>query len=426
MFHSGGTPTPSTDNNVSPTPPASLPGSNSCLGPKHHHQISPPPPPAFVPGSYLSGYGSYYTHHHHAHSHHHHGAQEAHQSTTTPSSTGTGSALGSLYSDTNIHSVPPSTASHHQLHPSQWYSSSHHFANPFYPDWSSPHPSSFLSDTSESQPYSIHHPSASTHGSSSYFKSSPYAFSANKAVKGDEESILKSTEDEDEEDEKDDILLEESHSLTEVQESQLQHHHISGEAPLTKGKGLGPFDWISNSSKRSLKSSSSIIGAAHGGGGNGKEGSSRTRTKDKYRVVYSDHQRLELEKEFHYSRYITIRRKAELATNRRAKERKQLKKRDEIVGGKETPIGGSNNRGSHSGLSSSNNGPVPISTHPLPSGHHIHPLESGLHHSMAFNPAAAAVMLSHRHHHPYTGSSGHHGTPRDVLSSLATSPPSSS
>ena len=36
----------------------------------------------------------------------------------------------------------------------------------------------------------------------------------------------------------------------------------------------------------------------------------RTRTKDKYRIVYSDHQRLELEKEFHYSRYITIRRKA--------------------------------------------------------------------------------------------------------------------
>ena len=40
-----------------------------------------------------------------------------------------------------------------------------------------------------------------------------------------------------------------------------------------------------------------------------------TRTKDKYRVVYSDHQRLELEKEFHYSRYITIRRKAELANS---------------------------------------------------------------------------------------------------------------
>lgn len=32
-------------------------------------------------------------------------------------------------------------------------------------------------------------------------------------------------------------------------------------------------------------------------------------------MVYSDQQRLELEKEFHYSRYITIRRKAELANN---------------------------------------------------------------------------------------------------------------
>ncbi|XP_054163910.1 homeobox protein Hox-A4-like [Oppia nitens] len=71
----------------------------------------------------------------------------------------------------------------------------------------------------------------------------------------------------------------------------------------------------------------------------------KTRTKDKYRVVYTDHQRLELEKEFHYSRYITIRRKSELASmlslserqvkiwfqNRRAKERKQAKKRDEVI-----------------------------------------------------------------------------------------------
>ncbi|XP_007516464.1 homeobox protein CDX-1 [Erinaceus europaeus] len=84
-----------------------------------------------------------------------------------------------------------------------------------------------------------------------------------------------------------------------------------------------PYEWM----RRSV--------AAGGSGGSGK-----TRTKDKYRVVYTDHQRLELEKEFHYSRYITIRRKSELAANlglterqvkiwfqnRRAKERKVNKK----------------------------------------------------------------------------------------------------
>ncbi|XP_004685640.1 PREDICTED: homeobox protein CDX-4 [Condylura cristata] len=67
----------------------------------------------------------------------------------------------------------------------------------------------------------------------------------------------------------------------------------------------------------------------------------KTRTKEKYRVVYTDHQRLELEKEFHCNKYITIRRKSELAVNlglserqvkiwfqnRRAKERKMIKKK---------------------------------------------------------------------------------------------------
>ncbi|KAF3693858.1 Homeobox protein CHOX-CAD [Channa argus] len=67
----------------------------------------------------------------------------------------------------------------------------------------------------------------------------------------------------------------------------------------------------------------------------------KTRTKDKYRVVYTDHQRLELEKEFQYNRYITMRRKTELSVtlslserqvkiwfqNRRAKERKINRKK---------------------------------------------------------------------------------------------------
>jgi len=39
----------------------------------------------------------------------------------------------------------------------------------------------------------------------------------------------------------------------------------------------------------------------------------KTRTKDKYRIVYTDHQRYELEKEFDGSKYISIPRKAALS-----------------------------------------------------------------------------------------------------------------
>lgn len=62
-------------------------------------------------------------------------------------------------------------------------------------------------------------------------------------------------------------------------------------------------------------------------------------------MVYTDFQRMELEKEYNTSRYITIRRKTELShsldlserqvkiwfQNRRAKDRKLTKKRDEVI-----------------------------------------------------------------------------------------------
>ena len=71
----------------------------------------------------------------------------------------------------------------------------------------------------------------------------------------------------------------------------------------------------------------------------------KTRTKDKYRIVYTELQKVELEKEFLYNQYITIQRKSELAAcigltdrqvkiwfqNRRAKDRKSRRKHEQMV-----------------------------------------------------------------------------------------------
>ncbi|XP_055548689.1 homeotic protein caudal [Wyeomyia smithii] len=139
----------------------------------------------------------------------------------------------------------------------------------------------------------------------------------------------------------------------------------------------------------------------------------KTRTKDKYRVVYTDQQRFELEKEFHYTRYITIRRKSELAQtlqlserqvkiwfqNRRAKDRKQKKKAENgpvSLSGQQLMVAHSQHNGSQS-MSS-----LLMDTKPkLEPGLHL----SHLHQMSAMSMGMGSMGLHPAHHplHPHLG-----------------------
>ncbi|PVD34773.1 hypothetical protein C0Q70_06050 [Pomacea canaliculata] len=155
----------------------------------------------------------------------------------------------------------------------------------------------------------------------------------------------------------------------------------------------------------------------------------KTRTKDKYRVVYSDHQRLELEKEFHFSRYITIRRKAEIAQqlalserqvkiwfqNRRAKERKQNKKREEAMRNgtgvpklepldSPPPITASHHPHSHA---HSPNMGMGMSQH-----HHHQQQQPPQHHAMSMAPVPGEGGLAHPQLHSPVPSSHHYAPQR--------------
>ncbi|XP_013863615.1 homeobox protein CDX-1a [Austrofundulus limnaeus] len=111
---------------------------------------------------------------------------------------------------------------------------------------------------------------------------------------------------------------------------------LSSAPPAAGGGSLTPYSFLSGQDpfpcrRRPPEPLRHTVSASGG----------KTRTKDKYRVVYTDHQRQELEKEFQCNRYITMRRKSELSMalslserqvkiwfqNRRAKERKMNKKR---------------------------------------------------------------------------------------------------
>ncbi|XP_015113445.1 homeobox protein CDX-1 isoform X2 [Diachasma alloeum] len=130
--------------------------------------------------------------------------------------------------------------------------------------------------------------------------------------------------------------------------SNAANNNSASSTPMRPAQLRSPYEWI----KRPSYQHSQNPACSAAGGSTGSLSiypdlcilDGKTRTKDKYRVVYSDNQRFELETEFCSSKYITIRRKAELAAklqlserqvkiwfqNRRAKERKQGKKRMEM------------------------------------------------------------------------------------------------